>query len=205
MTRQLKYKVGDRFLFEAVVSEIDVDDTEAPYYLSFGDVSGRWASGEELETLADRLSPKHQVPQVAFEYYEFYKGKLTDFDEWFDDFFDREFRKEFGEDRAEELAKWLYDNDIQTNLERELALATLITYGPEAVEVEKEKIYKVKFMNLMTSDGKEQFLTHDIPKRKVFASRHRMNLKQTFTKGELVSLGFEGVFDNPMFEVEEVE
>lgn len=197
MTEKLKYKVGDRILFEAVVSEVDVDDTEAPYYLSFGDFSGRWASGEELETLADRLPPKHQVPQVAFEYYEFYKGKLTGFDEWFGDFFDREFRKEFGKDRAEGLAKWLYDNDIQTNLERELALATLIVKGPEAVEVIPEKRYRVnlKAANQTLIASRGDYVFDLCPEECEFK----------FTKQELIEAGFGDVFDNPMFEVKKVE
>lgn len=42
------------------------------------------------------------------------------------------------------MAEWLYDNDNDTNRQRELALATLIVNGPSAVEVEKEKLYTVE-------------------------------------------------------------
>lgn len=88
---------------------------------------------------------KPTVSSVALEYYEAYVDKLTGFDEWFGDFFDRTFLEEFP--RAEELSEWLYDNDTKTNLERELALATLIVKGPSAVKVEQEKLYIVTLPN----------------------------------------------------------
>ncbi|NYS33763.1 DUF1642 domain-containing protein [Streptococcus danieliae] len=190
MTEKFKYKVGDRFLFEVVVSEIDVEDTEAPYYLSFGDDHDLWATEEELETLFDRLPPKPKVTQEVMDWYENNKSKNWNINGYLNNV-------------PEEFYDWiLYSDDVIKN---QHAFATLVAYGPEAVEVETEKIYRVKIKNLVTSDGKEQFLTHDIPKRTVFASRYGKNLKQTFTNWELVLLGFEGVFDNPMFEVEEVE
>ncbi|HEM5087634.1 TPA: DUF1642 domain-containing protein [Streptococcus suis] len=82
------------------------------------------------------------VPQVAVDYYERYKDQLTGFDEWFGDFYDGGFLAEFPQ--GEKLAEWLYDNDGDTNRQRELALATLIVNGPGAVEVEQEKLYTVE-------------------------------------------------------------
>lgn len=89
------------------------------------------------------------VPKVAIDYYEEYKDKLTGFDEWFGDFWDDTFLEEFPQ--AEQLSEWLYDNDKYTNLQRELALATLIVNGPDAVEIEKEKEYVV-------TDGNKLYL-----------------------------------------------
>lgn len=89
--------------------------------------------------------PEIEVPQVALEYYEQYKNELTCFGEWFSDFFDSKFDEEF--EKAEELRTWLYDNDNKINLQHELALATLIVNGPDAVKVEKDKLYTVVIPN----------------------------------------------------------
>ena len=44
----------------------------------------------------------------------------------------------------EELTEWLHGNDNETNRRREFALATLVTIGIDAVEIEKEKLYTVE-------------------------------------------------------------
>lgn len=76
---------------------------------------------------------KPEVAEVCIHYYEEFKNNLTGFDEWFSDMMDSEFEKVYP--RAEELADWLYDNSPEINRERELALATLIVRGPDAVTV----------------------------------------------------------------------
>lgn len=76
---------------------------------------------------------KPEVAEVCLHYYEEFKDKLTGFDEWFADMIDSGFEEIYP--RAEELARWLYDNSPEVNRERELALATLIVRGPEAVTV----------------------------------------------------------------------
>ncbi len=204
MTEELKYKAGDKVLIPFEILEVNEGDS-LPYTtkrLDRDNTKGYWTK-VTLESIAINTPPKHQVPQVAFEYYEFYKGKLTGFDEWFGDFFDLEFQKEFGEDRAEELAKWFYDNDIQTNLERELALATLIVKGPEAVEVIPEKRHRIKLkvtgeslVRAVVNDGTNVYTEYEFSKSMTAT---------LFTKQELIEAGFGDVFENPMFEVEEVE
>ncbi|HEM2826363.1 TPA: hypothetical protein U0650_001308 [Streptococcus suis] len=67
------------------------------------------------------------VPQVAVDYYERYKDQSTGFDEWFGDFYDGGFLADFPQ--GEKLAEWLYDNDDDTNRQRELALAQKIMFG----------------------------------------------------------------------------
>lgn len=89
--------------------------------------------------------PKPVVPQVAIDYYNEYKNVLSSFDEWFCGFYDDKFDEEF--EKAEELRIWLYDNDNKINLQHELALATLIVNGPDAVTVQKEKLYTVEIPN----------------------------------------------------------
>lgn len=99
-----------------------------------------------LSQLDEPQPHKVKVPQVAADYYyEQYKDKLSAFDEWFADFYDPDFEAEFP--RAEELQNWLYGNDKKTNRQRELALATLIVNGLDAVEIEQEKLYTVTLPN----------------------------------------------------------
>ena len=88
---------------------------------------------------------KPKVPQVAVEFYERYKDDNLALGEWFGDFYSPEAIEEFP--RMDELTKWLHDNNDETNRQRELALATLVTLGIDAVEVEKEKLYTVEIPN----------------------------------------------------------
>lgn len=90
------------------------------------------------------MDKKPVVSQAVMEYYEFYKDTLTSFAEWFQN--DLEESPSYFE-KEEEVQKWLYDVDYETQKQRELALATLIVNGPEAVEVEKEKLYTVELPN----------------------------------------------------------
>ena len=85
---------------------------------------------------------KPKVPQVAVEFYERYKDDNLALGEWFDDFYSPEAIEEFP--RMDELTEWLYDNNDEINRQREFALATLVTLGIDAVEVEKGKLYIAK-------------------------------------------------------------
>lgn len=139
--------------------------------------------------------PKPTVSQAAMECYEENKGRSYDFEDWFN--------IEALRSDDKEVYKWLYDNDYKTNQQRELAFATLIVNGPEAVEVEAEKKYKVKMKNL-----NERFNYLNLSERGFTfdtASENNSRYKVVFTKQELEEAGFGGVFDNEMFEVEEVE
>lgn len=93
---------------------------------------------------------KPVVPQVAVEFYERYKDDNLALGEWFGDFYSPEAIEEFP--RMDELTKWLHDNNNETNRQREFALATLVTLGIDAVEVEKEKLYYVNIPNVYHGD-----------------------------------------------------
>lgn len=193
MVEKLKYKVGDRILFEVVVSEIDVEDTEAPYYLSFGDDHGLWATEEELETLFDRLPPKPKIPQAVMDWYFKFQENYWDVEMYLVD-----------EPKPNEVDKWLYTGNRQLNSERQHALATLIAYGPEAVEVEKEKKYRVVFK----SSGQVLSKVNDHILDEVYFMFLHSKLgveDMCYPKQELIDAGFGDVFDNEMFKVEEVE
>lgn len=101
---------------------------------------------QDVYAILDQIDqPKPVVPQVAIDYYNEYKNVLSSFDEWFCGFYDDKFDEEF--EKAEELRIWLYDNDNKINLQHELALATLIVNGPDAVTVKKEQLYTVEIPN----------------------------------------------------------
>ena len=88
---------------------------------------------------------KPKVSRVAVEFYEKYKGEILSLDEWFSDFYSKEAIEDFP--GMEELTEWLHGNDNDTNRRRELALATLVTLGIDAVEIEQEKLYTVEIPN----------------------------------------------------------
>lgn len=141
------------------------------------------------------------VPQVVMDYYEFYRGKLTAFEEWFAKFeveYDGDFQQ------MDEVGKWLYDVDFETQTQRELALAMLIVNGSDAVEVEKEKKYKVKFKNVRSST---RYLKYDgVIEKWYFGINQDSNAARLcHTKEELEKAGFGWVFDCPGIEIEEVE
>lgn len=151
----------------------------------------------KLDGYMEREKPV--VPQVVIDYYEFYRGKLTNFEEWF-----AKFEVESDEDfqQMDEVGKWLYDVDYKTQTQRELALAMLIVNGLDAVEVEKEKRYRVKMKNAYYNKYPQFLCETD---NGIFWAAEIDLRKTKFTRKELEEAGFGEVFNSPLFEVEEVE
>lgn len=149
----------------------------------------------DKSVIADILEkPKPKVSQNVMNYYKQHK----DFNIYFNDWFDSDTLRSDGGD----VYEWLYNNDYKTNQQREFAFATLIMHGPNSVEIEGAKKYKVKMKSLYEpynylnlSESGFAFNT---------ASERDSNYKVIFTKQELIDAGFGDVFDNEMFEVEEV-
>lgn len=137
---------------------------------------------------------KPVVPQVVMDYYEFYREKLTAFEEWF-----AKFEVECDEDfqQMDEVGKWLYDVDFETQTQRELALAMLIVNGSDAVEVEKEKRYFVKLKVV------DQYLVRNEDEN--FLGFLQSRLKSKFTRKQLEQAELCWVFNCPGIEVEEVK
>lgn len=154
--------------------------------------------------LKESIPIRHKVTQVAIDFYNRYKNNQLSFEEWFSDFYSIGFREEFPD--GEKLVQWLYDNDYQTNRERELALATLIVKGEDAVEVIKDVKYKVRLTNSWNdfSTLKQNKST----KLWLFGSddsEYSDFYKYTFTKEELEQMGLSEVFTTEnIFIVEEV-
>lgn len=184
MTEKQKYKVGDRILFEAVITDTEVNCMVVPYYISFEDRFGRWLNEEELDALSVHLPPRPKVTQAVMDWYEETKKQKVDstIRDWF-----------VASSMPVDVREWFFG---ENHLENQHALATLIAYGPEVVEVEKEKKYRVK-LNLTNQ------ILIDLRGDYVFAG-FPQSYRLKFTKQELEQAGFGCVFGNPMFEVEEV-
>ena len=116
-------------------SSFDIDDTDLVVGLSF--------TKNIINQIDEPQKPK--VSRVAVEFYEKYKDETLTLGEWFGDFYSEEAIEDFP--RMDELTEWLYDNDNETNRRREFALATLVTLGIDAVEIEQEKLYTVEIPN----------------------------------------------------------
>lgn len=189
MTEKLKYKVGDKVLVEL---EIDrVDDTDYPYRLIYTEIDEcvTWMSESKLDRIAVHLPQKPKVTQAVMDYYLKHKDKNWSIEEYLNI-----------RNTPDEIDDWLFFTE--DNLKNQHALATLIAYGPEAVEVEKEKMYRVRIKdNLVVGDT----LTKNPTSLMFTFSISDGSDNEIFTKNELEELGFGGVFDNPMFEVEEVD
>lgn len=183
MTEKLKYKVGDKVL-------IGVEVTER--YKGIGDLRDQ-IEGFDIKMSSKTIMPKPKLPQEVMDWYEEHENEWADWDirDWLSATQEYDF-----------VDEWISANNV-INLDRQHALATLIAYGPQAVEVEKVKKYRVKLK------ATEQYLKKS-DKRIIFSgivAYAEVSYYKCFkfTKQELIDAGFEGVFDNPMFEVEEVE
>ncbi|MFS1663335.1 DUF1642 domain-containing protein [Streptococcus sp. zg-JUN1979] len=194
MAKELKYKNGEDLIIKAKVIH-DSPDNSLDYRLVIGGIYGSHFSEEVLDNLVIETPQKPIIPKFVMDWYE---------------------TRYSGNDTVEEIldyfvviplcdspvAKWLYDfnRDKSVRSKRQHALATLITYGPEAVDVEKEKKYFIKFKNT----GQVLFKTKDGFEFRNYHPDYT-DVENVFTREILEQYGFKDVFDNPMFEVEEVE
>lgn len=165
----------------------------------YGD-NKNYVSYDDVQNLVKQLDEPQKpiVPQVVIDYYEFYRGKLKAFEEWF-----AKFEVECDEDfqQMDEVGKWLYDVDFETQTQRELALAMLIVNGSDAVEVEKEKRYTVK----IKGELEENLLVYGLGVKKYFFTRfYDSSKKGKHTRKELEQAGFGWMFDCEGVKIKEV-
>ena len=102
-----------------------------------------WNEAVHVEDLQNLLVPKQDkpvIPQFVADYYNDFKKYELTFAEWFK-------FPEFGEEgkTADKTFEWLLDNSHEVNIERQFILADIIAHGLDGYEVEKEKLYCVKF------------------------------------------------------------
>lgn len=178
MTKELKYKVGDKVLVKSVIKKVHSVDDAIPYSIKLE--SGLIALAN-IEDIVDQPQ-KVKIPQFVADYIEKCKGD------------------------GYSLRMSLYSKNIPDNLylwfsyciNQELFARAWI----DGYEVEKEKKYIVKIEKtnqiLFKRHTGELAFILDVGNRLLDGEIH-------FTKQELIDAGFGGVFDNPMFEVMEVE
>lgn len=93
----------------------------------------------DAKLLLDQIEldqPKPVVPQFAIDWVNDSRERCYDFDEWF-----------YCDNQPKEVYKWLNCRNKRQADINALALVTLIVNGPDAVTVEKEKLYTVVIPN----------------------------------------------------------
>ena len=147
-----------------------------------------------LEDLRELDEPqKVQVPQFVADWYEANK----------DDFETNLFRTVdlipscYEEGELSDFEEWLVDEHTKP-------FQTLVNMHQFGYKVKTEKRYSVKIKGVVTNS---KSLKHNTNLDKWYMGRldEFEDVKAYHTKEELISGGFSGVFNNPMFEVKEVE
>ncbi len=133
-----EYKLGQKVSLYGVIEEINIEDIydrENTTTLSIKTVTGKIHVNPKWEKV--RLNqPKPVVPQCVIDWVNDSRESDYFFEEWFD----RDYQ-------PKEVREWLnLENKRQADINA-LALVTLIVNGPDAVTVEKEKLYTVEIPN----------------------------------------------------------
>ena len=144
---------------------------------------------EVLDDLNDlKKFYKPVVPQFVADWYERIKSNF-DFNIW-------NYVFEWENQEESELKNWFNNSNK--------AFQTLVNMHQFGYEVKKEKKYLVKVKGLETNLSFLSF--NKVRNRWMFSSRSKSDIYQVYhTRKELEEAGFGEVFDNPMFEVKEVE
>lgn len=142
------------------------------------------------EDLYDSFFPKPVVPQYVADWYEEHKGDF-DYELW-------DYLTSWGDqDDDDDFKEWFREGKKQP-------VITLVNMHQFGYEVEKEPRYTVRIkgitskrncLNYFVEDGK-WYINDEVGSAAV---------RTHHTHKELEQGGFGEVFDNPMFEVEEVE
>ena len=145
------------------------------------------------EDLYDSFFPKPVVPQFVADWYGIIKDSFNY------DLIDTINGMPYGDDEEDfsEIEKWLDDNND--------SLTTLVNMHQFGYEVEKEKQYIVKIKGIVEAYNCLNYNTV----QKMYSISTTTELGGVyitkFTRKELEDAGFGEVFDNPMFEIEEVD
>lgn len=89
-----------------------------------------------LSIIRQIKQPKPAVKQCVIDWVDYSRERHYDFDEWFD-----------CDNQPMEVYKWLNPKNRKCADKNALALVTLIVNGPDAVAIEKEKLYTVEIPN----------------------------------------------------------
>lgn len=143
------------------------------------------------EDLYDSFFPKPVVPQYVADWYEEHKNDLNE-DIW-------AYLTSWADTKWDKFKYWMY------HAGKNEAITTLANMHQFGYEVEKEARYAVSIKGIKVDKG---FLNYD-----KFSNTWSFEDDDTgvdrfraiHTRKELEKAGFGEVFDNPMFEIEEVE
>lgn len=145
------------------------------------------------EDLYDSLFEKPVVPQYVADWYE---GNKDEFEIKLFQCID-EVVECYDKDSSSKFEDWLMDDDTE-------ALTILVNMHQFGYEVKEETKYKVRIKGVSES---KNYLNLDVDNKWYFlASEYEVKGFETkFTRQQLEEAGFGEVFDNPMFEIDEVE
>lgn len=129
------YKLGQKVSLYGIIEEINIEDIydkENTTTLSIKTVTGKIHVNPKWEEV--KLNqPKLKIPQFILDWVDDSREHGYEFDEWF-----------YYSNQPLEVYKWLNKKNKRQKELNALALVTLIVNGPDAVTVEKEKLYRVK-------------------------------------------------------------
>ena len=129
-----------------------------------------------------------EVPQFVANWYEKHKNNFN-FHVW-------DYVYMFDSKDESDFTRWLNDSNVN-------AFQTLVNMHQFGYKVKKDKKYLVKLKGVLNGT---KALKHNIREDSWYMGtvQESLYLKMFHTKEELKAGGFSLVFDNPMFEVEEV-
>ena len=143
------------------------------------------------EDLYDSFFEKPVVPQYVADWYEEHKNDLNE-DIW-------AYLTSWADTKWDEFKYWMYHTG------RNKAITTIVNMHQFGYEVEKEKRYVVKVKGVAEAFNRLNYNTV----QKMYSISTTTELGGVyiikFTRKELEKAGFGEVFDNPMFEIEEVD
>lgn len=142
------------------------------------------------EDLYDSLFEKPVVKQCVADWYEKHKYNLESDIYYL-------IRCWEDEERTSDFYKW-FDNS------KNEAIKILVNMHQFGYEVEKERRYRVRIKGV---SGSRCYLNYDVNEGYYFISSVKEidGYRTKLTRKQLEEAGFAEVFDNPMFEIEEVE
>ncbi|GAB6710578.1 DUF1642 domain-containing protein [Streptococcus uberis] len=123
--------------------------------------------------------PKPKMPQFMLDWVDDSREHSYEFDEWF-----------YYSNQPLEVYKWLNKKNKRQKELNALALVTLIVNGPDAVTVEKEKLYTVEIPN---------------PNRASNKAVKKLMLFKTSADSPIIEIGFMGNPDSPLCKLTEAE
>lgn len=175
------YKLGQKVSLYGIIEEINIEDIydkENTTTLSIKTVTGKIHVNPKWEEV--KLNqPKPLVPQFILDWVDDSREHSYEFDEWF-----------YYSNQPLEVYKWLNTKNKRQKELNALALVTLIVNGPDAVTVEKEKLYTVEIPN---------------PNRASNKAVKKLMLFKTSADSPIIEIGFMGNPDSPLCKLTEAE